>query len=669
MEFQSEKDAWDYIKRRQDELCQQFEQLSDEEMSRAIDEIMQVYEKYKSARIAEVCAGILRSFIARQSLESAKERVTRLSELYTTHRDNDTVLGEYARSLVILTFKQDLTDRQETVLRLSELYASHSGNDMVLELYAQALVNLTDESDLAIWQESVSRLEKLYANHSDKNTVVEVYAQALLFLLCEQNLIDCQKSVARLRELYNDHSETAIVQAVYADALTNLMGRQNSTEVQETAMIVEFLYNENKNKPNQEFPAFLIAYGDSLIRLACEENRIKKDNSETLSKLSSILFNEDNTRILEYSISEMFKSLVTSTNDILFSRKVIEIIVNSYSEANSIKELWKYYASKMKLDSSSCSTVTSKDDLINRILLVHSVKIIMDTLMMRDLSKVDINHYTSLNNVKFLLQKPNPNKDKDDKAALRLYNATYMNDPEEGKALISYFKAGDEQKLKWLDEEEEEESSSVYLCSLTMEEDMLPLWTQYGNDGKGACIGFKDDFFDTSTRVTEQTIKMLLNDEKKIKRPKESKKLPLYCVCYVDNAENLTCKGLGEDKLDIIKNHLKNIRDIITNEKNKETQGFFREVVDEIRYLFKDKGYSHEREVRLLENVPMSSDRLKLDNRPDLVAPKLYIDYETPILIRKIIFGPKAEGTEVLKPYIKYCDPKIDIEHSKIKYR
>ncbi|MCW6663035.1 DUF2971 domain-containing protein [Aerococcaceae bacterium NML190073] len=741
MEFQSEKDAWDYIKRRQDELRQQFKLLSDEEMSRAIDEIMQVHEKYKSARIAEVCAGILYNCSWRQSLESAKESVTRLSELYaahrdndtvlwayatslfnltdkqdltgcqeavlrlselyTTHRDNDTVLGEYADSLVNLTVEQDLTGCQETVLRLSELYTSHRDNDTVLWAYAHSLVNLTDKQDLTGCQEAVLRLSELYTTHRDNDTVLGEYAHSLVNLTVEQDLTGCQETVLRLRELYTTHRDNDTVLWAYAHSLVNLTVEQDLTGRQETVLRLSELYTTHRDNDtvlvayanslailtveqdltgcqetvlrlselytsHSNNDTVLSAYTFSLIDLAQKKHNDKK-NLEDLSKLSGLTI-ERRKREGKPLFEVIFQYLLFKECDVAFLKKVIEAIVDSSSEANSITELWKHYVSTMEFDSSSYPTVTSKDDLINRILLVNSVKIIMNTLMMRDLSEVDISHYTSMNNIKFLLQNPNPNKDKDDKAALRLYNATYMNDPEEGKALINYFKREGEQPIQWLDDEEG--SSSIYLCSLTMEEDKLPLWSQYGKDGKGACIGFKDDFFDTSIRVNEQTIKLSFIDINETTGLKESRKLPLYRVCYIDNVEKkLMCEGLGSKKLSIIRNHLKNIRDMITNEKNKEMQEFFKEVVDEIRYLFKDKGYSHEREVRLLENVPMSSDRLKLDNRPDLVAPKLYIDYETPILIRKIIFGPKAERTEVLKPYIKYCDPNIEIKHSTIKYR
>lgn len=107
-----------------------------------------------------------------------------------------------------------------------------------------------------------------------------------------------------------------------------------------------------------------------------------------------------------------------------------------------------------------------------------------------------------------------------------------MNDPEEGKLLH-----------KWLGAEEEsiDQVSPFYLMSLTTESDDLPMWVQYGRDGKGICVTLHDDLFEvknsraehelipraTDLKQQEDGKKQMVKTNQKFRHPKRENGLPL----------------------------------------------------------------------------------------------------------------------------------------------
>ena len=69
----------------------------------------------------------------------------------------------------------------------------------------------------------------------------------------------------------------------------------------------------------------------------------------------------------------------------------------------------------------------------------------------------------------------------------RLYNANYMNDPEEGIVI---------EQILGLDRRDILEPSSWFLMSFTNKTDDLAMWSQYGDNAQGVCLVLKeDDFF------------------------------------------------------------------------------------------------------------------------------------------------------------------------------
>ena len=91
--------------------------------------------------------------------------------------------------------------------------------------------------------------------------------------------------------------------------------------------------------------------------------------------------------------------------------------------------------------------------------------------------------------------------------------------------------------------------------------------------------------------------------------------------------------------------------------------------LEQIRYLFKSSDYKHEKEYRILKNVPINSKKIitREDVKP---VPKLYVKIESKLnQISEVILGPKVDFPDYISPYIKYCDEKIEIRKSKVKFR
>ena len=91
--------------------------------------------------------------------------------------------------------------------------------------------------------------------------------------------------------------------------------------------------------------------------------------------------------------------------------------------------------------------------------------------------------------------------------------------------------------------------------------------------------------------------------------------------------------------------------------------------LEQIRYLFKSSDYKHEKEYRILKNVPINSTKIitREDVKP---VPKLYVKIESKLnQISEVILGPKVDFPDYISPYIKYCDEKIEIRKSKVKFR
>ena len=282
------------------------------------------------------------------------------------------------------------------------------------------------------------------------------------------------------------------------------------------------------------------------------------------------------------------------------------------------------------------SKVLPDDETLNLIELICSCFDLMDEIKIKpSVMKEKIVHYTKASTLRYLLQKGHT-------AKLRLNNAVYMNDPEEGQILKRVL-LGQNKELEKLFKDEDVKNYTYLTCFSPYDKrDELPMWIHYGDGGKGVGLVFNDSFFD---------------------------KIDLYEVQYVD-VKNPDIKKLNKNIQGKIEKILKLLQeDNVRKNDRKEFKDYVNIILNYVSYLFKDKAYEYENEVRILNYRDYGSQDIKTDGEKRDI-PRLFIEYDKCISDKncvEVIAGPKANYTEIAT-YAKYVGIPT-VSKSEIKYR
>ena len=333
-------------------------------------------------------------------------------------------------------------------------------------------------------------------------------------------------------------------------------------------------------------------------------------------------------------------------------------------------------------------------------------------------------HYTSLHALKNLFPK---------KGRFRLYNADYMNDPEEGqiffKIMEDYKKDEKKESIKeiFYKDKDESYSSPAYIGSFVMfEEDdeykgKLPLWRTYGKhdaeEATGACLIFKkqhiadhpqnqfgrmEELLQSSPmeeqkqhfadhpqnqpgRMEELLQSSLMGEQKqhfadylqnqpgRMGDHNNVQKLELYEICYRH----------ANQKPENIKNELKeltfNLEEMAgfisdlddLNDEQDKLRELVCELLDSIRFLFKESYYSDEKEVRVIQlRYGEKGKSSESEIKPDVgsIPPRLYIEAPRKLRFSEVMLGPKAVHIKQWKKWCKVQDEDIKIYKSIIDY-
>ena len=250
----------------------------------------------------------------------------------------------------------------------------------------------------------------------------------------------------------------------------------------------------------------------------------------------------------------------------------------------------------------------------------------------------DFIHYTSLNTLKFLLYKID---DKDNYPRLRLSNARQMNDPNEGYTFLNLIGIKKEELSQT-----DYDTSPFFFASMTQTgngqnlDDSLPMWKQYGDDAKGINLTYHSDY-----------IQKLMDDG-----------IEIYKVCY-NVKEDLLEEEINaiESAFDKIKKH--------TSDKRQEYFSLALNLIDDIRYLFKDADYSYENEYRIIKSYEGKENDIFISENSNSVIPGLYSYIDQELKYSKIKLGPKCDDIDFIAPYIKFVDRNIEVTKSQISYR
>ena len=294
----------------------------------------------------------------------------------------------------------------------------------------------------------------------------------------------------------------------------------------------------------------------------------------------------------------------------------------------------------------------------------------------------EVAHYTSLHTLKDLANGEH----------FRFYNAAYMNDPEEGSVFfdIEIIEESGVKEAFYKEDEDPPYLSPAYIGSFVMvgsknqeQRDKLFLWRTYGKhneqEAAGACLIFRHEetrfakTYDPQVGEMQQLQSKLSMVAGDLKNPGERQhsKPALYKILYMDEeTEKELSKELDElaESLEQVKHHVSEGEYDIENKLKRLT----RELLDNIRFLFKASHYKEEQEVRVVQfcyynkNMLQGQDIIKVDT--EQIPPRFYLDAHENFRFDEVILGPKAYGVKEWTQWLKERKRGIQAEKSEIKY-
>ena len=511
----------------------------------------------------------------------------------------------------------------------------------------------TKQTELKELERTAEKLEKLHENFSESQLIAEAFAKILFNVSLKQTeLKELETTVEKLQILQQQFQKSEIIAFIYGMSLAGLPVHQAELgERLQTTEIIKNLY--------EQFSKFMLQHFDDLFF----HNDNVCDSEEF--KLFNFILKEGFLRNTKYAILENW--------------------VKSYDEnSDELKTLLSIYQLVQKIK----YQLGLKDEDKNQML--------------------KFGHYTKGSTFQIMLdQEEDDKKDFSVSGKTRLYNANYMNDPEEGIVI---------EQILGLDRRDVLEPSSWFLMSFTNKTDDLAMWSQYGDDAKGVCLVLrKNDFSrfasfnDVSWRkegiplvesmnTIESTLSydlksspnelnnikptVAIKEEEKRSKSEKNENIPkgnrdyIYRIAYVKNIDEdieleqteLFDKSEIEDLATMLNNLKKKLGDGSKVTGN-NYQDAISECIEEIRYLFKSADYKYENELRILRyaNLDPSNDKIKIDKKSGIG--KLYVERENPIQIDEVIFGPKFPNPEYVTPLLKLLDNDIKYKKSTIKFR
>mgnify|MGYP003615840824 CR=1 FL=1 len=649
----------------------------------------------KSKNHIEKMEELLADLKARE-LEEKQPILEELQKLYQEQPDETTALI-YAKGLFNLTVDQNLEGREQTVERLANLSSRFPADSSIALAYAKGLYNLTVAQNLEGREQTVERLANLSSRFPADSAIALRYAKGLYNLTVDQNLEGREQTVERLANLSSRFPADSSIALAYAKGLVNLsIVKESSEELIGISDKLEELFKrfpKSSEIAEQTSRLQLIigekSEGDEATKVAFAQalsymnNRLPENHHSLLESFLMFIskYKEEKLCLLvETLLKPDFIDLLNGIEATTIIKATDCYFYTSENWANVQKFL---FACKEQLSESKYAywlDMLSKSKDKDSDLLFKATKACKTILHLLRVNKKDLthlSHYTALETLpKILLGKKDEWGNMARKGGkvemagrYRFYNANYMNDPEEGKLLH-----------KWLGAEEEsiDQVSPFYLMSLTTESDDLPMWVQYGRDGKGICVTLHDDLFEVkNSRAEHELIPRATDlkqqedgeetdgqDKPKISSSKEGERFTPYRICYMSDT-SLYGNLFEPAELKKIKEELKKLKGIFTASSQKKE---IYQIMEEIRFLFKSADYVTENEVRLLKYADLKSDKILLDETGDGV-PRLYVEQDGHVKIKKITFGPKVYNESKIVPYIKFCDPEIEIGVSGIHFR
>ena len=697
-----------------------------------------IYEQYpKSEDIALRYAMTLTNLSINQTKVDEIVKITQeIKKIYKKFNKPQDIALQYSRALVSLSAEQTKADEIAKIAHeIKEIYKKFNEPQVIALSYAMALANLSAEQTKADEiAETAQEIKEIYKKFNEPQEIALSYAMALVNLSAKQdNVEERLNTVNEVKQIFDSFKHSESIALRYAKTLVNLSAKQDNVEdLLNTVNEVKQIFDSFKHSESIALQYVKVLYNLSNLQNDLNQTNLRVieildilknfSSVEILNILVDMLQNNpdiklDTDKIPTTSLTKILDKLCLNSNidtdrDLLIRALNLKLGSDRKLVLNTKYDIlngWIEYYRDDKDDKDK----NKLNQLIDIYRIVQEIKFKLG-LKEDNNKKLQFGHYTKGSTLQVMLEQE---EKKDTKnifsisGKTRLYNASYMNDPEEGIVIEKVLKSNKEGKIpSYFEDRNILDPSSWFLMSFTSKTDDLTMWSQYGDDAQGVCLVLREDDFSRFTSLNDvpwskETV--FLESENKsevaisesssdVKSP--SKKLEndnetqlkseqkdnvskgnidyLYRIAYIKNIDSdfeLEESELFDDdeinKLDESINHLKQK----LYKKLYENDDFYKnaitECIEEIRYLFKSVDYKYENELRILRyaNLDPSNDKIKIDKTSGIG--KLYVERENPIQIDKVIFGPKFPNPEYVTPLLKLLDKKIKYKKSTIKFR
>ena len=716
-----------------------------EERKETISEIEALTLKFQhSENIALRYAMALANLsVEQENVEDLLKTSKEVKQIFEQFKDSEDIALRYAKTLVNLSVEQDnVEDRLNTANEVKQIFDRFNHSESIALQYAMALVNLSVEQDnVEDLLKTSNAVKQIFDSFKHSEDIALRYVKTLVNLSVEQdNVEDRLNTVNEIKQFFESFKHSESFALHYAMALVNLSAKQDNVEdrlntVNSVKEIFE-LFRHSKD--------IALQCAKTLFNLSNLQNDIKQ-KQDIVNRILDILKNFSSVEILNILVDILQNnSDITLDTDKIPTTSLTKILdklcLNSNIDTDRdllIRTL------NLKLTSGRKLVVNTKYDILNSWIenyknvkdkdklnqLIDIYKIIQEIKfklgLKEDNKKLQFGHYTKGATLQVIL-KQEENEKKEEKKNIfsvsgktRLYNASYMNDPEEGLVIEKVLKSNKEGKISsYFEKRDILDPSSWFLMSFTSKTDDLAMWSQYGDDAQGVCLVLKEDDFSRFTSFNDVSWRketLLLESENKSEvaiseSSSDFKSSPnklenndsnnsiyrdetqlkseqkdniskgsidyLYRIAYIKNKDKdfeLEKSELFDDdeikELDESVNHLKQKLEENLVENDPFYKKAISECIEEIRYLFKSVDYKYENELRILRyaNLDPSNQEIKIDMSSGIG--KLYVERENPIQIDEVIFGPKFPNPEYVTPLLKLLDESIDYTKSTIKFR
>ncbi|WP_240146467.1 DUF2971 domain-containing protein, partial [Streptococcus sp. 5905] len=711
-------------------------QTDSKERKETISEIETLTLKFQhSENIALRYARALVNLSAEQgNVEELGDTVNSVKQIFEQFQQSEGVALQYAKALVNLSAKQgNVEERKNTANLVKQIFGQFKQSEDFALQYAMVLVNLSIEQvNIEELGDTVNSVKQIFEQFKQSEDFALRYAKALVNLSAEQvNIEELGDTVNSVKQIFEQFKQSEGVALQYAKALVNLSAKQGNVEERKnTANLVKQIFEQFKQSED-----IALQYAKVLFNLANLQNeRDKIDNAvkqtlAILTNLSSVEIFKIVVEILENnpdtpldtndtpstSITKILDKLCFYSNDD-FDRKLLIRALNLDLVINTKYDILKDWIKHYKDDENKLN------QLIDIYRIVQEIKYQLGLKAKDKNSNLKFGHYTKGKTLQNLLDQDTGKTD-DTKFSVsgktRLYNANYMNDPEEGVVIEEILEPSkDGERTSYFEKRNILDPSPWFLMSFTSKTDDLTMWSQYGDDAQGVCLVLKEDDFsrftsfndvswrrettflefinkiDLSMSELSSDLKISANEAKKKEQtfsarieeiqhqPEKKDKVAkgnidyLYRIAYVnDSGGEFSIEKtelFNDDEIKKLEEFLEALKEKIDKDLNKGDDFYKKAIsdcIEEIRYLFKSVDYKYEDELRILRyaNLDPSNKEIKIDKESGIG--KLYVERENPIQIDEVIFGPKFPNPEYVTPLLKLLDKEINYKKSTIKFR